>query len=132
MNEEVELIPMEDGKFYMRLEDVNKSIEVATFELQQENQSLKQQCEIVEKRLCDEYQDMLEKRNKLFVENCKLKDRVEKAIEYIEELYDNTDDITCYDIDRSTRDELLLILKFDERKADELIAKADALLKGDK
>lgn len=43
MNEEVELVPMEDGKFYMKLEDVNKSIEVATFKLQQENQSLKEE-----------------------------------------------------------------------------------------
>ena len=45
MNEEVELVPMEDGKFYMKLEDVNKSIEVATFKLQQENQSLKDRIE---------------------------------------------------------------------------------------
>ena len=62
-------------------------------QLQQENQSLKQQCEIVEKRLCDEYQDMLEKRNKLFVETSKLKDRIEKAIEYIINNFDFDNDI---------------------------------------
>ena len=41
----------------------------------------------------------------------KVKERNDKAVEYIEELYDNTDDITCYDIDRNTRDDLLVILK---------------------
>lgn len=41
----------------------------------------------------------------------KVKDRNDKAIEFVEELYDNTDDITCYDIDRNTRDDLLEILK---------------------
>ena len=41
----------------------------------------------------------------------KVKDRNDKAIEFVEELYDNTDDITCYDIDRNTRDDLLVILK---------------------
>jgi len=41
----------------------------------------------------------------------KVKDRNDKAIEFIEELYDNTDDITCYEIDRNTRDDLLVILK---------------------
>lgn len=38
------------------------------------------------------------------------KERNEKAIEYIKELDDNTDDITCYDIDRNTRDDLLEML----------------------
>lgn len=33
-----------------------------------------------------------------------------EAIEYIKELDDNTDDTTCYDIDRHTREDLLEIL----------------------
>lgn len=49
----------------------------------------------------------------------KVKERNDKAIEYIEELYDNTDDITCYDIDRNTRDDLLVILKGNNEVSDD-------------
>ena len=31
--------------------------------------------------------------------------------EYVEELYDNTDDITCYDIDKNIKEELLSIIE---------------------
>lgn len=54
-----------------------KKLKDTIIKLQQENKILKEQCEIVEKRLVDEYEDMLDKRNKLFIENCKLKKQVE-------------------------------------------------------
>ena len=43
--------------------------------------------------------------------NQKYKEVIDKAIEYISELDDNTDDTTCYDIDKDTRDYILSILK---------------------
>lgn len=51
-----------------------------------------------------EYQDVLKK-------YCETKEVIDKAIEYISELDDNTDDTTCYDIDKDTRDYILSILK---------------------
>lgn len=47
----------------------------------------------------------------LMEENAKYKDVIDKAIECISELDDNTDDTTCYDIDKYTRDYILSILK---------------------
>lgn len=44
-------------------------------------------------------------------EKQKYKEVIDKAIEYISELDDNTDDTTCYDIDKDTRDYILSILK---------------------
>lgn len=44
-------------------------------------------------------------------ENARLKDKIEKAIEHIKELDDNTDDTTCYDIDKYVKEDLLNILK---------------------
>ena len=44
-------------------------------------------------------------------ESQKQKEVIDKAIEYISELDDNTDDTTCYDIDKDTRDYILSILK---------------------
>lgn len=41
----------------------------------------------------------------------KQKEVIDKAIEFIKELYDNTDDIVCYEIDRYRKEELLDILK---------------------
>lgn len=49
-------------------------------------------------------------------ENQQLKDRINKAIEYIKELDDNTDDIICYEIDKYRRSELLEILKGDSNE----------------
>jgi cell division protein FtsB len=69
VNEEVELIPMEDGKFYMRLEDVNKSIEVATFKLQQENQSLKEEKNKLEQAYMELYEENQKLFNHLTIEN---------------------------------------------------------------
>lgn len=45
--------------------------------------------------------------------NCinKYKKVIDKAIECISELDDNTDDITCYDIDKDIRGYILSILK---------------------
>lgn len=64
MNEEIELIPL-DGKMYMELSNVNKSIEIATKDLQQENQQLK--------------------------------DRINKAINKIDDMFNNGDEFTIID-----------------------------------
>ena len=41
---------------------------------------------------------------------------IKEAREYVEELYDNTDDTTCYDIDKHRKDYLLEILSKGENK----------------
>lgn len=41
----------------------------------------------------------------------KQKEAINKINEFIKELYDNTDDTTCYDIDKNIKEELLDILK---------------------
>ena len=43
--------------------------------------------------------------------NDTLKRIIKKIEEYIEELYDNTDDIICYDIDKNRKKEILDLLK---------------------
>ena len=40
----------------------------------------------------------------------KQKEVIDKIYEFIKELYDNTDDTTCYEIDRNRKEELLDIL----------------------
>ena len=40
----------------------------------------------------------------------KQKEVIDKVIEFIKELYDNTDDTTCYEIDKNRKVELLDIL----------------------
>ena len=40
----------------------------------------------------------------------KQKEVIDKINEFIKELYDNTDDTTCYEIDRNRKEELLDIL----------------------
>ena len=54
-------------------------------------------------------------------ENQQLKEQLEasekarkEAIELIKELYDNTDDTTCYDIDKDEKEILLKILDIDK------------------
>ena len=45
------------------------------------------------------------------MEQCeKQKEVIDKINEFIKELYDNTDDTTCYEIDRNRKEELLDIL----------------------
>ena len=58
---------------------------------------------------------------KLQQENKKLKEKLaasekarKDAIELIKELYDNTDDTTCYDIDKEEKERLLQILDIDK------------------
>lgn len=41
----------------------------------------------------------------------KQKEVIDKVNEFIKELYDNTDDTTCYEIDKNRKVELLNILK---------------------
>lgn len=55
--------------------------------------------------------DMTHRNTQLLEENQKYKEVIDKAIECISELDDNTDDTTCYDIDKGTRDYILSILK---------------------
>lgn len=43
--------------------------------------------------------------------NKKQQEVIDKINEFIKELYDNTDDIICYEIDRYRKEELLDILK---------------------
>ena len=43
--------------------------------------------------------------------NDTLKRIIKKIEEYIEELYDNTDDIICYDIDKNRKKDILDLLK---------------------
>lgn len=57
----------------------------------------------------------------LLQENKKLRAQLEssekarkEAIEHIKELYDNTDDTTCYDIDKVEKERLLQILDIDK------------------
>ncbi len=57
----------------------------------------------------------------LYYENEQLKEQLEssekarkEAIDYIKELYDNTDDTTCYDIDKNEKERLLQILDIDK------------------
>lgn len=59
--------------------------------------------------------------NNLLEENQQLKEQLEtserarkEAIELIKELYDNTDDTTCYDIDKDEKERLLQILDIDK------------------
>ena len=55
--------------------------------------------------------DLIKHLFELQQENARLKDKIEKAIEHIKELDDNTDDTTCYDIDKYVKEDLLNILK---------------------
>lgn len=65
------------------------TIENELQKVQQKNQQLKKQLELSEKAR-------------------------KEAIEYIKELYDNTDDTTCYDIDKVEKEILLQILDIDK------------------
>lgn len=50
--------------------------------------------------------------NLILEQQCKKqKEVINKINEFIKELYDNTDDTTCYDIDKNIKEELLDILK---------------------
>ena len=49
--------------------------------------------------------------NELMEQCKKQKEVIDKIYEFIKELYDNTDDTTCYEIDRNRKEELLDILK---------------------
>lgn len=50
--------------------------------------------------------------NERLEQQCKKqKEVIDKINEFIKELYDNTDDTTCYEIDRNRKEELLDILK---------------------
>ena len=57
----------------------------------------------------------LRKENQQLKEQLERSERARKeAIELIKELYDNTDDTTCYDIDKDEKERLLEILDIDK------------------
>ena len=58
----------------------------------------------------DIFDELFNEMNNWKKEAQKQKEVIDKAIECISELDDNTDDTTCYDIDKSTRDYILSIL----------------------
>ena len=67
------------------------------------------------------YDAVFNKIHNLITENQQLKEQLEaserarkEAIELIKELYDNTDDTTCYDIDKDEKEILLKILDIDK------------------
>lgn len=71
--------------------------------------------------LVEDYIDYEEKLYNLKEENQQLKEQLEasekarkEAIDEIKELYDNTDDPTCYDIDKDEKERLLQILDIDK------------------
>lgn len=96
-------LPMhKDTYFFGYGIDIDKPYEMANqiIKLRKENQELKKQleeCSAVadtNSELADYYKEV-----------------IDKAIEYISELDDNTDDTTCYDIDKDIRGYILSILK---------------------
>ena len=59
--------------------------------------------------------EKMQKENKKLKEQLETSERARKeAIELIKELYDNTDDTTCYDIDKDEKERLLQILDIDK------------------
>ena len=59
--------------------------------------------------------EKMQKENKKLKEQLEASERARKeAIELIKELYDNTDDTTCYDIDKDEKERLLEILDIDK------------------
>lgn len=58
--------------------------------------------------------ELIEYTERLHEENQKYKEVIDKSIEYISELDDNTDDTTCYDIDKVEKERLLQILDIDK------------------
>lgn len=78
-------------------------------ELQQENQILKEQLKD-ENNYHNEAVKWYKESFDIEQERIKYKSVLDEIREYIKELDDNTDDTTCYDIDRNVRDDLLQIL----------------------
>lgn len=59
----------------------------------------------------DEFKELFNEMVNWKEESKKQKEVINKINEFIKELYDNTDDTTCYDIDKNIKEELLDILK---------------------
>ena len=58
---------------------------------------------------------IIKEENQQLKEQLKTSERARKeAVDYIKELYDNTDDTTCYDIDKNEKERLLQILDIDK------------------
>ena len=116
---------------------MNKN-ELRIKELEKENQQLKEKLQQKEDNInkaqeefisefysCDNEEEALKRLYSklccLKEENQQLKEQLEasekarkEAIEHIKELYDNTDDTTCYDIDKVEKERLLQILDIDK------------------
>ena len=62
----------------------------------------------------DIFDELFNEMNNWKREAQKQKEVIDRAIEYISELDDNTDDTTCYDIDKDKKERLLQILDIDK------------------
>ena len=77
-------------------------------QLEKDNQELKKQLKYLHG---EKFYEIMEDYFTKCSYNQKYKEVIDRAIEYISEVDDNTDDTTCYDIDKYTRDYILSILK---------------------
>lgn len=91
---------MNKEEYYKRIEKINNRFKTDSVSADEEYQSVCQK-----NYLSTKYIEHLEQQCK------KQKEVINKINEFIKELYDNTDDTTCYDIDKNIKEELLDILK---------------------
>lgn len=91
---------MDKEEYYKRIEKINNRFKTDRVGAYEEYQLVCQR-----NYLSTKYIENLEQQVK------KQKEVINKINEFIKELYDNTDDTTCYDIDKNIKEELLDILK---------------------
>lgn len=91
---------MNKEEYYKRIEKINNRFKTDRVGADEEYQLVCQR-----NYLSTKYIEHLEQQCK------KQKEVINKINEFIKELYDNTDDTTCYDIDKNRKVELLDILK---------------------
>ena len=91
---------MDKEEYYKRIEKINNRFKTDRVGAYEEYQLVCQR-----NYLSTKYIEHLEQQCK------KQKEVINKINEFIKELYDNTDDTTCYDIDKNIKEELLDILK---------------------
>ena len=113
---------LDQRKYIKRLLDELDGADAYVLQLYKENQQLKEQLNKKYENVGTLTSEILyEENTKLVQENKQLKEQLEasekarkEAIELIKELYDNTDDTTCYDIDKDEKERLLQILDIDK------------------
>lgn len=105
MNKENEYTLFEKVDYYIQMKSYMKHNDsIASI-----NDHLGEQCDYNDLKDAEEYQlrDEMRMYRDVLKEKC---DKIEKAIEYIKGLLDNTDDFECYGIDKHCKDNLLIIL----------------------